>query len=202
MTDYSAMLRVLSSCSVCDKVAPVVKNPPANAGDLRDIGLIPGSRRFPWRRAWQPTLVFFPEESHGQRRVTRGGSMGSQRVRHDWSDLAWPYVIKFDWLSSSLCDWFSDQFDTYNRRFFQKHFLLQEWAGKKRHQVAFSLFVNHTRKTSTVICQHSQIFSCIQCAPSVNNQNYLCLLTCLGLWFRARVQSITEKWPFPENPET
>ena len=75
-------------------------------------------------------------------------------------------------------------------------------SWKKRHQVPFSLFVNHTRKTSTVICHHSQIFSGTQCAPSVNNQNYLCLLTCLGLWFRARVQSITEKWPFLYNPET
>ena len=44
-----------------------VKNLPANAGDIRDIGSIPGSGRFPWRRAWQPTPVFLPGESHGQR---------------------------------------------------------------------------------------------------------------------------------------
>jgi len=24
-------------------------------------------RKFPWRRAWQPTPGFFPRESHGQR---------------------------------------------------------------------------------------------------------------------------------------
>ena len=35
----------------------VVKNPPANAGDIRDMGLIPGWK-IPWRRAWQSTLVF------------------------------------------------------------------------------------------------------------------------------------------------
>ena len=29
------------------QVALVVKNPPANAGDIRDAGLIPGSGRFP-----------------------------------------------------------------------------------------------------------------------------------------------------------
>ena len=45
----------------------VVKNPPANAGDIRDMGSIPGSERSPWRRKWQPTPVFLPEESHGQR---------------------------------------------------------------------------------------------------------------------------------------
>ena len=53
--------------SWASQVAPVVKNPPANAGDIRDVGSIPGSGRFPWRRAWQPTPVFLPEESHGQR---------------------------------------------------------------------------------------------------------------------------------------
>ena len=40
----------------------MVKNLPANAGD---VGLIPGSERSPWRRAWQPTPVFLPGESHG-----------------------------------------------------------------------------------------------------------------------------------------
>ena len=44
----------------------VVKNQPANAGDLRDAGSICGSRRFPWRRKWQPTPAFLPGESHGQ----------------------------------------------------------------------------------------------------------------------------------------
>ena len=36
----------------------MVKNPPANVGDVRDVGLIPGLGRFPWRRAQQPTPVF------------------------------------------------------------------------------------------------------------------------------------------------
>ena len=39
-----------------------------------------------WRRKWQPTPVFLPGKSHGQRSLA--GSIGSQRVRHDWSDLA------------------------------------------------------------------------------------------------------------------
>ena len=40
------------------------KEPTCNAGDQ---GSIPGSRRIPWRRKWQPIPVFFPGESHGQR---------------------------------------------------------------------------------------------------------------------------------------
>ena len=44
----------------------VVKSLAANAGDLRDIGLISGSR-ISLEEAWQPTPIFLPGESHGQR---------------------------------------------------------------------------------------------------------------------------------------
>ena len=45
----------------------VEKNMPANAGDTRDAGPIPGWGRLPWKRKWQPTLVFLPGKSHEQR---------------------------------------------------------------------------------------------------------------------------------------
>ena len=41
----------------------------------------------PWRRAWQPTPVLLPGESHGQKSLM-GYSPWSCRVEHDWSDLA------------------------------------------------------------------------------------------------------------------
>ena len=44
------------------------------------LGLIPGSGRFPWRRKWQPTPVFLPEKSHGQRSLM-GSPWGCKRVR-------------------------------------------------------------------------------------------------------------------------
>ena len=44
----------------------VVKNLPANAGDIRDTGSIPGSGRFPGGGHGKPTAVFLPGESHGQ----------------------------------------------------------------------------------------------------------------------------------------
>ena len=40
-----------------------------------------------WRRKWQPTAVFLPGESQG-RTGKPGGLSTSQRVGHDWSDLA------------------------------------------------------------------------------------------------------------------
>ena len=68
-------------------VALAVKNPPANAGDVRDTGLIPGLGRLPggghsnpfqclaWRIPWTEVP---------------GGlqSIGSHRVGHNWSNLA------------------------------------------------------------------------------------------------------------------
>ena len=45
----------------------MVKSLPASAGDKRDIGLIPGSGRFPGGGNGNPLPVFFPGKSHGQR---------------------------------------------------------------------------------------------------------------------------------------
>ena len=61
----------------------VVKNPPANAGDGRSLGLDPWVRKIPWRRKWQPTPVFLPGESHGERSLVGCSSWGYRRVGHD-----------------------------------------------------------------------------------------------------------------------
>ena len=53
--------------SGASQVVLVVKSWPANAGDVRDAGSIPGLGRSPGGEAWQPTPVFLPEESHRQR---------------------------------------------------------------------------------------------------------------------------------------
>ena len=44
--------------------------------DIRDAGSIPGSGKVPWRRARQPTPVFLPGGSHGQRNVAGCGPFG------------------------------------------------------------------------------------------------------------------------------
>ena len=60
----------------------MVKNPPANAGDARDLSSVPGSGRSLGEGKWQPTPVVLPEKCHGQRslvghspRVTKGSDM-------------------------------------------------------------------------------------------------------------------------------
>ena len=57
---------ILSGLAHASQVALVVKNPSANAGDVRDPGLISGLGRS-LRRAQQSTPVLFPGEFHGQR---------------------------------------------------------------------------------------------------------------------------------------
>ena len=50
-------------------VVLVVKNLPANAGDVKRCGFDPWVGKIPWRRAWQPTPVFLPGGSHRQKNL-------------------------------------------------------------------------------------------------------------------------------------
>ena len=50
----------------------------------RRCGFAPWVGKIPWRRAWQPTAVFLPGESHRQRSLA-GYSPSGHRVRHDWA---------------------------------------------------------------------------------------------------------------------
>ena len=56
-------------------MAQKVKNPPA----MRETWV----GKIPWRRAWQPTLVFLPGKIPWTEEPGGLQSMGSQRVCHD-----------------------------------------------------------------------------------------------------------------------
>ena len=49
----------------------VVKDPSANAGRYKGHRFHPWVGKMSWRRARQPTPLFLPGESHGQRRVVQ-----------------------------------------------------------------------------------------------------------------------------------
>jgi len=51
----------------------LVKNPSAKAGDVGDVGSIPG------RTLWHPTRVFLPRESHGQRSLVDYNPWGPKK---------------------------------------------------------------------------------------------------------------------------
>ena len=92
-TEFSSQYHLLGFPGGSD-----IKESAYNVGDL---GSIPGFGTIPWRREWQPTPVFLPGKSHGQRSLEGYiQSMGLQRIRHDWtnnthtsllSDETWPY---------------------------------------------------------------------------------------------------------------
>ena len=64
-------------------MALVVKNPPANAGDIREVGSIPESGRSPGERNGNPLQHSCLENPHGQRSPAGGlQSIRSQRVRY------------------------------------------------------------------------------------------------------------------------
>ena len=60
------------------QVVLVVKNLSASAGDGKRCGFDPWVTKIPWRRAWQPTPVFLPGESHGQRSLEGYSPQGCQ----------------------------------------------------------------------------------------------------------------------------
>ena len=64
------------------QVALVVRNSPANAGDLKDEGFDPWVGTIPWRKKWKPTPAFLPGESHEQ-----GNLVGYSPLGHKESDM-------------------------------------------------------------------------------------------------------------------
>ena len=56
----------------------MVKNLPTNAEDTKDAGSNPGSGRSPEEGNSNPTLVFLPGKSHGQRSLVGFSPWGCQ----------------------------------------------------------------------------------------------------------------------------
>ena len=83
------ILKKLHSQAGPSQVVPVVKNPPASVGNQRDTGLIPESGRPPGEGNGNPLQYSCLENPQRQRSLAGYiQSMGSHRVRHDWSNLA------------------------------------------------------------------------------------------------------------------
>ena len=61
------------------QVALVVKNMPANAGDIR-LRFDPWIGKIPWRRAWQSPPIYLPGESHGKRNLAGSSPWGCKEL--------------------------------------------------------------------------------------------------------------------------
>ena len=88
------------------QVVLVQKNMPANAGDVRDVGLIPGSGRFPGEGNGTP-LQYSCLENPMDRGAWWATVLGSQRVRHNWRDSAHACNLSleiFRWMKHSILE--------------------------------------------------------------------------------------------------
>ena len=66
-------------------------------------GFSPWIGKTPWRKKWQPTPVFLPEEAPWTEETGGLCSMGSQRVRHDQGTNTWhPQTIFIEWHVSAF----------------------------------------------------------------------------------------------------
>ena len=65
------------------QVVPMIKNPPANAGDIRDPSSILGLGRSPGGGHGNPLQSSCLENPHGQRSLEGYSPCGHKRVRHN-----------------------------------------------------------------------------------------------------------------------
>ena len=78
------------------------REPACQCRSRKRHGFSPWFGKISWRRAWQPTPVFLPGESHGQRNLMGYSLWGRKRVRHDLG-------TKQQWIVSALTKYLSSQ---------------------------------------------------------------------------------------------
>ena len=61
--------------------------------------------KIPWRRKWQPTLVFLPGKFHGQRSPVGYTPWVCKRIRHDWATVYVHTQTFAKWLFSEMNLW-------------------------------------------------------------------------------------------------
>ena len=63
----------------------VVKNPPAKAGNTRDVSSIPKSKKCPGMGNGNPLQYSLPGKLHGQRSLAGYSTWDHKRVKHNWA---------------------------------------------------------------------------------------------------------------------
>ena len=68
-----------------------------SACQCRSHGFNPWVRKITWRRKWQPTSVFLPGESHGQRSLAGCSPCGHRELATAEHSTAWAYLTCSMW---------------------------------------------------------------------------------------------------------
>ena len=135
----------------------VVKNLPANAGDL---GLIP-VREMPWKRKWQSILVFLPGKSYGQRSL-EGYSPWDHKNSH--TRLSDSVQFSRSVVSDSVTPWTS-------MPGFPIHHQLLEPIQTHVHRVGDAIQPSHLLSSpypsAFDLSQHLGIFQSVSCSHQV-----------------------------------
>ena len=100
MEKFSSIKSLLGAQNGASQVALLVKEPTCQCRRCKRRGFDPWVGKILWRRAWQPTLVFLPGESHGQRSLAGYGQEGhkesdtTEAIEHAQTLLkVWPGAV-------------------------------------------------------------------------------------------------------------
>ena len=74
----------------------MVRNLPA----MQETGFDPWAGKIPWRRKWQPTPVFLPGESHGQRSLVGCSPWGCKEMDTRLSDFTFTFAVNFEFMGN------------------------------------------------------------------------------------------------------
>ena len=88
------------------QVAHMVGKLPSNAGHVKRHRFNPWISKIPWRKEWQPTLVFLPGNPPWTEEPGGLQSKGSHRVRHNWSNLVCICIYIYVCIYTYICIWY------------------------------------------------------------------------------------------------
>ena len=83
------------TCTWTSQVATGVKNLPANAVRHKKRGFDPWVGKIPWRREREPTSIFWPGESHGQRSLEGYSPVGCKES--DLTEVTYTPILVHSW---------------------------------------------------------------------------------------------------------
>ena len=150
----------------------------ASARNAWNMGSIPGSGKSPWRRKWQPTPVFLPGKSHGQRNMVGYSPWG-----HKESDtIEWLNFHILHYFNSLIVtlSWKGSKRQSKNRSSYSKLF-----SANRVTSVSFVLWdycVKFCVNTPKMLCNHCTLIIFSKLSSTMNFVVVVQSLSCVGLF--------------------
>ena len=132
----------------------------------RRCGFNPWVRKIPWRRKWQPTQIFLPGKSQGQRSLVELQFIGSQRIWYDWRVFS---SVQFSSVTQSC----PTLYDPMNRSTpgLPVHHQLPEFTQTHVHRVSDAIQPSHPQSSPSPPAlnpsQHQSLFQWVNSSHEV-----------------------------------